>query len=137
MQFSLVAAFNRSKLCTVWGAVLRSSLSCALWPLFVDDTVGASGLNITDFSLNVSDFNATLNISSGLAPEVERLLAHELNNVLEQLKPDIIGALPSLSAVLASAGSAAILAQLPFVQTQCQPPLVSTSIVQQTDARAP
>ena len=129
VQFSVVAAFNQSKLCTVWGPVLRSSLGCALWPIFLDRSKAVSGLNITALNLSISDFNATLNISSsGLGPEAEQLLRYELDRLLVQLKPQIIGALPALSAAVATAGSAALLKQLPSLQAQCQPPVASASL---------
>jgi len=81
LQFSLIAAFNRSKLCEVWGSVMRSSVGCALWPLFVHEEQSGrtgltrSGLNITSLWLNVSDSNATLNISWLGAPGLNELVS--------------------------------------------------------------
>ena len=133
LQFSLIAAFNRSKLCEAWGSVMRSSLGCALWPLFMDvesDSGGhpaRSGLNVTSLSLNVSDFNATLNVSGLGSPVLNELLSAELTALIERVKPQVLKSLPSVSAALANAATAALAKQLPHVQAQCQPLVRTTS----------
>jgi hypothetical protein len=140
LQFSMIAAFNRSKLCEAWGSVMRSSVGCALWPLFVHEEQSGrtgqtrSGLNITSLSLNVSDFNATLNVSGLDAPGLNELLSVELTALIERVKLQVLKSLPAVSTAVASAATGALTKQLPHVQAKCSPLVKTTTALPQLGA---
>jgi hypothetical protein len=92
LQYSIIAAFNRTRLCDVWGEVMESSKSCALWPMFVDEAQGVSGLNLTSFTVSVSDFNFEIDLQ-GLG-DLDDALKKELAVVVDFMKPGIIANLP-------------------------------------------
>lgn len=93
IQYSVIAAFNRTRLCDVWGEVMESSGSCALWPMFVDEANGISGLNLTTFEVSVSDFDFQIDVQ-GLGDDLNKQLKEELAVVMDMVKPGIIANLP-------------------------------------------
>ena len=119
---------------------MRSSVGCALWPLFVHEEQSGrtgltqSGLNITSLSLNVSDFNATLNVSGLGAPALNELLSAELTALIERVKLQVLKSLPAASAAIASAATGALTKQLPHVQAKCSPLVGNTTAVPQLGA---
>lgn len=101
LQYSLIAAFNRTRLCDVWGEVMESSQSCALWPMFVDEAAGISGLNLTTFTVSVSNFDFEIDVE-GLG-DLDDVLKKELAVVVDFMRPGIIANLPgSISAGIRS-----------------------------------
>lgn len=59
MDFDLIFAFERSKICAVFGKVMRSSVACAVYPIFMRSQMvpPASGVNMTTLQINVTDFD--------------------------------------------------------------------------------
>jgi hypothetical protein len=101
LQYSVIAAFNRTRLCDVWGEVMESSQSCALWPMFVDEAAGVSGLNLTSFTVSVSNFDFEIDVQ-GLG-DLDDVLKKELAVVVDFMRPGIIANLPgSISAGIRS-----------------------------------
>jgi hypothetical protein len=92
LQYSLIVAFNRTRLCDLWGEAMESSTSCRVWPLFVDEAAGISGFNLTSFNISVSDFDFQIDVH-GLG-DLDDELKKELATVVEMMKPGIIAALP-------------------------------------------
>ena len=97
LHFETIVAFNRTKLCEVWGLVMKSSASCALWPMMLRPS--SSGLNVTSLKVNLTDFAFNLTVS-GLGP-LDKLLQQELTAVVHKLKPKILATLPTLDAHMA------------------------------------
>ena len=93
IQYSVIAAFNRTRLCDLWGEVMESSGSCALWPMFVDETAGISGLNLTTFEFSVSNFDFQIDVQ-GLGDDLDAQLKEELKVVVDIARPGIIANLP-------------------------------------------
>merc|ERR1719272_1085979 len=89
LQYSVIAAFNRTRLCDVWGEVMKSSQSCALWPMFVDEAAGVSGLNLTTFTVSVSNFDFQIDVQ-GLGDDLDETLKQELAVVVDSVKAGII-----------------------------------------------
>lgn len=101
LQYSAIAAFNRTRLCDVWGEVMESSGHCAMWPMMVDETNGISGLNVTSLRVSVSNFDFLLDVK-GLG-DMDDVLKQELSAVVELMRPGIIKNLPgSISAGMQS-----------------------------------
>jgi len=101
LQYSAIAAFNRTRLCDVWGEVMESSRTCAMWPMMVDQANGISGLNVTSLRVSVSNFDFLLEVK-GLG-DMDDVLKQELSAVVELMRPGIIKHLPgSISAGMRS-----------------------------------
>jgi len=92
IQYSVIAAFNRTRLCDVWGEVMESAGSCALWPMFVDEAKGISGLNLTTFEFSVTNFDFQIDVQ-GLG-DLDDKLKEELKVVMDIVRPVIIANLP-------------------------------------------
>lgn len=92
LQYSLIAAFDRTRLCDLWGEVMESSPSCAVWPMFVDEAAGISGFNLTSFTFSVSDFDFQIDVHGlgGMDDELKQ----ELATVMDMMRPGIIANLP-------------------------------------------
>jgi len=68
---TFVLAFDRKRICEVFGHTMASSVSCALQTLFMKerdvDGNAVSGLNFTALTLNVADFDTHISVS-GFGP---------------------------------------------------------------------
>lgn len=93
LQYSVIMAFNRTRLCDVWGHVMESSPSCALWPMFVDEASGISGMNLTSFRVAVSNFDFQIDVQ-GLG-DLDDTLKDELATVVDLMRPALIEMLPT------------------------------------------
>jgi len=101
LQYSLIMAFNRTRLCDLWGGAMESSTSCGVWPMFVDEPAGISGFNLTSFTVSVSDFDFQIDVH-GLG-DLDDELKKELATVVDMMKPGLIANLPgSISAGIRS-----------------------------------
>merc|ERR1711968_209762 len=105
LHFETIAAFNRTKLCEVWGTVMKSSAACALWPMMLQDN-GASGLNVTSLVVNATDFGFNLTVT-GLG-RLNRALQTDLTTLVNKHKPQILASIPKLDKVLASLATTGI-----------------------------
>jgi len=92
--FTSVIAHNRTRLCEVWGKVMRSSATCAVWPFANHEALNVSGVNLTDFHISVSDFDFSMHVA-GLG-SLDKLVAQALEKVLSAVKPKIIKDLPGI-----------------------------------------
>jgi len=128
LHFELIAAFNRTKLCEVWGSVMDSSPSCLLWPMMVQPEEDISGLNVTSLRVNVSDFTFNLTVS-GLGSFLNDELGKQLTSIVNKNKANIIAMLPSLDARMAGVATSGILETLPKLQSQCHPSVLQPDTI--------
>lgn len=59
MDFDMIFAFERSKICAVFGKVMRSSVACAVYPIFMRSEMAqpVSGVNVTTLQMTITDFD--------------------------------------------------------------------------------
>ena len=59
LSFDLIFAFERTKICAVFGKVMHSSVGCAMYPIFMRPQMipPVSGVNITALNMSVTDFD--------------------------------------------------------------------------------
>jgi hypothetical protein len=116
IDFALVWAFERAKLCEVWGELMHSSKACAVWPIFQRELRGVSGLNMTGLTINITDFDFTM-VVSGLGGKLDGELAAELERALLKAKPEIIANLPTaISAGIRAAANKQFMTEIPATQ---------------------
>lgn len=94
LQASAIVAFDSAKLCSVWGSVLRSSASCAAWPLWTAPEEGFSGLNVTNFVADAADYDLTVSAKGVLGPTIDDMITKSLQKVLDDMKPSLLKNLP-------------------------------------------
>jgi len=116
VDFAAVVAFDREKMCGVWGHVMESSGHCAMWPLFVDPKAGVSGVNMTSLVLHASDFSLEQLDIQGLPFGLGDMVSKFLKQMLEQEKPKILEHLSdSVSQAAQKATTVGLLKELPAV----------------------
>lgn len=129
LKSSMIAAFNRTRLCEVWGQTMHSSLHCAVWPMAVHEEFGVAGFNLTQLELSVQDFDFSMNLT-GLGA-LDPVLEQELEEALLAAKPDILANLPgSTSQALRAKANTALLHALPreHAQSPCSPEAPSEAL---------
>ena len=131
LHFETIAAFNRTRICEVWGKVMQSSASCAVWPMMLRQDQGISGLNVTSLRVNITDFTFNMTVS-GLGP-LNKDLQTELTKIVNDQKPDIIASLPSLDQKLAGIATSGVVGALPGLQKGCDPPVLRPTDVLSDD----
>eukprot|EP00927_Polykrikos_kofoidii_P079638 TRINITY_DN76432_c0_g1_i1.p1 TRINITY_DN76432_c0_g1~~TRINITY_DN76432_c0_g1_i1.p1 ORF type:complete len:547 (+),score=76.42 TRINITY_DN76432_c0_g1_i1:50-1642(+) len=116
IDFAAVVAFDREKMCDVWGHVLESSGQCALWPLFVNADDGVSGVNFTSLILHASDFVVDkLELGGPLPFGLGDKLEEFLIQAIESKKPDMLSHLSdSVSEQARQLSNAGLLTELPL-----------------------
>merc|ERR1711998_320263 len=88
VDFAAIVAFDREKMCDVWGTVLQSSTHCALWPMFEEN--GVSGLKLASLTLHATDFSLDELHIPTLPFGLDQTLHSLLQSLIEKKKPDII-----------------------------------------------
>jgi len=84
-----IVAFNRTRICDVWGDVLMSSISCALWPVMEGD--GVTGLKMTSLELNLDDFQLDMNLSNPeMSDDTAEGLRESMLQIVNELKPGLL-----------------------------------------------
>merc|ERR1712190_129113 len=63
IDYTAVIALNRTRTCDIWGENMRSSATCAVWPISHQESAGVSGLNVTGLMINVSDFTFGMDVT--------------------------------------------------------------------------
>lgn len=116
IDFAAVVAFDREKMCGVWGHVMESSGHCAMWPLFVEPKAGVSGVNMTSLVLHASDFSLEQLDIQGLPFGLGDFVSKFLKAMVEKEKPTILEHLSdSVSAAAQKAATVGLLKELPAV----------------------
>jgi hypothetical protein len=112
IDMSTIIAFDRTKLCSVWGDVMTSSKECALWALSNYESDGVSGVNMTDLAISIEDFDFQLSVH-GLGIN-DTVLQDDLDKLFGIVKPTLISNLPgSISQTIRSFANDAFLHQIP------------------------
>jgi hypothetical protein len=108
-----IVAFNRTRICDVWGDVLTSSLSCALWPIMGGD--GVTGLKMTSLELNLDDFQLDMNLTNPeMDPDTAEGLRQSMLQVVDELKPGLLANLSTQYSQMAlDMGNNALLTTIP------------------------
>jgi len=115
IDMTTIIAFDRTKLCSVWGHVMTSSKECALWALSNYESDGVSGVNMTDLMISIEDFDFQFNVH-GLGIN-DTVLQDDLDKLLEIMKPAVISNLPgSISQAIRSFANDAFLHNIPKFQ---------------------
>lgn len=94
LNFTSVIAYNRTRICDVWGKVMHSSTNCAIWPFYTNEPLNVSGVNLTDFHMSVSDFDFSIKVT-GLG-SLGEVIEKQLANALSKAKSKIIADLPGI-----------------------------------------
>lgn len=126
IDYTAIIAFNRTRTCEVWGKVMQSSATCAVWPMSHHESAGVSGLNITDLRVNVTDFTFGMDVT-GIGP-LNTYLQEFLTAFLQKEKPNIISNLPGkLSVAIRNMANLGALHGLPAFQEKypCISPTVA------------
>jgi len=114
VDFAAIVAFDREKMCGVWGHVLQSSLGCAVWPLFVNTDTGVSGVNFSHLVLHASDFSLESLDIGGLPFDLGDKVSKFISKAIEDKKPSILENMSgSVSEQARKAGNVGMLAELP------------------------
>jgi len=118
-----IVAFNRTRLCEVWGGVFLSSTSCALHPVMEKN--GDVGLRITSLELGLDDFKFAMNLSNpDLIPSAKDALQDEVAQVVDYLKPELLANLSTKYSQMAlEMGNEALMNQIPkfHAESPCTP----------------
>lgn len=97
LTFEVVIAFNRTRLCGVWGDVLKSSLACASWALANHEEYGISGANVTSLQLNIDDIDLHFNFTGGsFGQDWDDEFASNLEGAFNEQKSNILGNLSTV-----------------------------------------
>jgi len=116
IDMTAIVAFDRSKLCSVWGDVMTSSLECAAWALSNYESDGVSGVNMTALTISLSDFDFQMKLVGVDSPALQSLLDQIQDSLLE-VKPTIISNLPgNISQSIRSLANDAFLHSIPKFQ---------------------
>jgi len=122
VNFTSIIAYNRTRLCDVWGKAMHSSATCAVWPFANHEALNVSGVNLTDFHISVSDFDFSMHVT-GLG-SLNKYVAQGLEKALMAAKPKIIRDLPGImSQTLRAKANDFLLHGLPKIQQEspCDP----------------
>jgi len=95
IYFSSVIAFNRTRLCSVWGSTIRSSLGCAVSALANHEELGISGVNITQFKMELDNFDFSLDVTGMYPASLNAQLKQILEGAIATAKPAILANLPT------------------------------------------
>lgn len=126
VDYTAVIALNRTRTCDIWGKTMRSSATCAVWPVSHHESAGVSGLNVTDLMINVSDFTFGLDVIG--VGFLDKYIQKFVSAFLQKEKPNIIRNLPgTISQLLRKFATLGALHGLPAFQEKypCIPPSIS------------
>lgn len=119
IDFSMILAFNHSRLCDVWGSVMKSSVACAMWPLSVLEDAGVSGVNMTFLRLGLGNFTTDISITGLGSPDFEKALDEAVQTLIAKERPTILANLSgSLSQQALQMANEAFLHQIPRMQRE-------------------
>jgi len=83
-----IVAFNRTRICDVWGDTFMSSLSCIAWPVLEGD--GVLGLKMTSLELNLLDFQLDMNLSNPDCADGCKPIHDQLVAIVDEMKPGLL-----------------------------------------------
>jgi hypothetical protein len=117
IDFGVIAAFDREKMCDVWGHVFQSSAGCLAHPMFLDTHKGVSGLKLSELTLHANDFSLDELSMPHLPFGLEKFVENYLKTMLEEKKPEILANLTtSVSAAARNAANEGILLEIAAFQ---------------------
>jgi len=90
IDFAAVMAFDREKMCNVWGHVLQSSLGCAMSAMFVNTHDRVSGVRLASLGLQASDFSVDSIEVAHLPKSMHKFVDDMLKTFIEQNKALIL-----------------------------------------------
>jgi hypothetical protein len=118
IDLKTIVAFDRTKLCSVWGHVMTSSLECAVWPLSNYESDGVSGVNMTDLTISIDDFDFQMELVGMNSTALQSML-DQLKDSLLEVKPTILSNLPgNISQSIRSLANDAFLHSIPKFQRE-------------------
>lgn len=120
VQMAAIVALNQSKICQVWGSVMKSSSYCAAWPIMNRPFDQVAGLNITVMQVQVTDFDANLTVAGapfGLSDTISTRLLAAINDEKSELLAKIMST--NISHFLPRKMTAEFMAEVPSLQARC------------------
>eukprot|EP00413_Alexandrium_margalefii_P033889 CAMPEP_0204567102 /NCGR_PEP_ID=MMETSP0661-20131031/36412_1 /ASSEMBLY_ACC=CAM_ASM_000606 /TAXON_ID=109239 /ORGANISM="Alexandrium margalefi, Strain AMGDE01CS-322" /LENGTH=682 /DNA_ID=CAMNT_0051574993 /DNA_START=46 /DNA_END=2094 /DNA_ORIENTATION=- len=120
-SLTAIVAMDHSKVCETWGEPMRSSVECALYPIFFEDGADAtpvSGLNVTRLQLSMRDYTLAVEAHSVLGDTIDRIVTEALNDFLDKtMRQKILDELPTVySQRIRDMLNQAAVAKLPTLQ---------------------
>lgn len=117
VDFGMIVAFDREKMCDVWGHVLQSSEGCAAHALFMDAEKGISGMKLSELTLHASDFSLDDVQVPSLPFGLDKRIVGLIQELLDAKKSEILKNMEtSVSKAALEGFNAGQLLEIPLIQ---------------------